>query len=158
MPGVILLLLVMFVSLTISGCGTTKQVVRFPDQSKVVEAEGHARIYVIGMPIFMQPASHLATLTIVADQEWVGDIVGHSYLCWERAPGTLTIAGRRLPGNVVTLAVEKGRIYYIIAHIHPGFDATSIAPGGGHIRVDFEIVDDQEGKKALRESEPPEQR
>lgn len=157
MIRVILLQLAIIVALSISGCGTSKQMVHFPDQSKLIEAEGKARIYVIGRPLFMQPASHSATLTIVADQGWIGDIVGHSYLCWEREPGTLTIVGRRLSGNVITLAVEKGRVYYILAHIRPGFDATSFSPGGGHIIVNFEIVDNKEGEDALRESKPPEE-
>lgn len=158
MHRVIFLQLAITVALLISGCGTSKQIVHFPDQGKLVEEESKARVYVIGRPLFMQPASHSVTLTIVADQEWIGDIVGHSYLCWEREPGILTIASRRLSGNVVTLAVEKGKVYYILAHVHPGFDATSIAPGGGHIIVNFEIVDNKEGEEALRKSKPPEQR
>jgi hypothetical protein len=159
MHRAIFLQLAITLALLISGCGSTsKQIMHFPDQGKLVEAEGKARVYVIGRPLFMQPTSHSVTLTIVADKEWIGDIVGHSYLCWEREPGMLTIASRRLSGNVVTLAVEKNKVYYILANIHPGFDATSFVPGGGRIIVNFEIVDNKVGEEALRKSKPPEQR
>ena len=105
--------IILLLMLCSAGCGTFKQVVYFPDQSKFVEEEGKGRIYVIGNPLFMNMASYIVTLTVVADQKWIGDIVGHSYLCWEREPGITIIRGRQLESNIVNLTVESGKAYYV---------------------------------------------
>jgi len=146
-----------FILTCITGCGTTRQMVHFPDQSKVVEDQGKARIYVIGSPLFMNLASNNVTLTVVADKEWIGDIVGHSYLCWEHEPGIVTISGRRLRSNIVNINLESGKTYYVIAHIGPDFkNASFLIPGGGEIIVRLEQVSEENGRVELLKCEPPE--
>jgi hypothetical protein len=134
-----------------TGCGTTKQAVYFPDQNKLVEEQGKGRIYVIGSPLLGYMASYTITTTILANKKWIGDIVGHSYLCWEQEPGVAVISGRRIKSNIVDFNVVSGQAYFVIAHIVP------INFLNGTMSVRFEIVSEEDGKKALLDAKPPEQ-
>jgi hypothetical protein len=130
------------------GCASSQQVVIFPDQSKLVEDQTKARIYVLG-----NPALNLRLvgnrLVIVADQEWIGDIVKTSYLCWEREPGIARIRTRIFEGGDIKFTVEKGKTYYIRAD-------TFVASEGGGISSKLEQVEEAEGKKILLNAKPPE--
>jgi hypothetical protein len=137
-------------SVCIAGCGgTTQQVIRYPDQTRIVEEQSKGRIYVIGSPTVMNLASNFVTVTIVADQEWVGDIVGRSYLCWEREPGIATINTRRIASDPLRLSIESGKVYYIAAYIRPVF-------GSDNLRVRLEQLEEKEGKEQLLKSAAPE--
>jgi hypothetical protein len=110
------------------------------------------RIYVIGSPLFGYMVSYTITTTIIANKKWIGDIVGHSYLCWEQEPGVAAISAKRIISNVVNFNVVSGHTYFVIANIVP----TNILNGTMSVR--FEIVSEEAGKKALLDAKPPEQR
>jgi len=149
--------IVLIVLTCIPGCATTKQVVAFPDQSKIVEDQGKARIYVIGSPFFMNIVSHNTAVAVVADNIWVGDIVGHSYLCWEREAGMVTIVGRRLKSNRVYFNIERGKVYYVLLNIFPFWAGPlDLHPGGGELHAKLELVDEKTGQSALLKCKPPE--
>lgn len=151
--------LIVFVTMILAGCSTTKQVVRFPDQSRIVEEQGKGRIYVIGNPLFMNIASNTTKLSVVADQEWVGDIVGNSYLCWEREPGFVTIVARPIKSDSLKFMVESGKVYYISAHVAPGWTPVNLVnPASGELIIKLKQVDEIKGKELLSKSKPPDDR
>lgn len=151
----------LIMSLCIAGCGgTTQQMVHLPDQSKYIEVEDKGRIYVIGSPFSFNMVSHSTTVSVIADDKHIGYIAGHRYLCWEREPGISNISGQVYTSkSVVSLFVESGKVYYILAHIGPDWKTINpLIPGSGEMSVRLEIVNDEEGKKALFDYKPPEQR
>jgi hypothetical protein len=143
----------------VSGCATSRQVVPFPVQNIRVESPDKGRIYIIGHPAVMNLTSHNVRVTVVADTKWIGDIVGHTYLCWEREPGVAEISGRRIKTNDIHLTVERGKVYYVILHIYPAIENVfQLHPGGGSIHAEFERVGEEQGKEALADSKPAEQK
>ncbi|QWV94483.1 hypothetical protein KP004_04665 [Geomonas oryzisoli] len=145
-------------SLLSCGCGTTKQMVHFPEQSKHVEESGKGRIYLIGKPFLLNIASHGTTVSVIADDTHIGYIAGHRYLCWERVPGISTItAYADQSKSTVDLKVDAGAVYYVIAHVSPDWSpADFLLSGGGKIAVTLEIVDNEKGRKSLLDAKPPE--
>jgi hypothetical protein len=152
-------LLVVFL---LTACGTTNQFVRVPDQSGVVDDQGKGRIYVIGRPFSINIMSHNVNMRVTDDGELIGGIVGRGYLCWERAPGIATIASAAVSspyGSVITLTIERGKVHYVLAHIGPKWSAGMfLVPGGGDLAVRLEVVTEDQGKRALAGSKPPEQK
>jgi len=162
----IALLVVLTGLIILAGCGTTQQMAHFPDQDKLVEEQGKGRIYVIGSPFVMNLASHYAAISVIADEKLVGYIDGHSYLCWEREtgvtsilvfPGYMTIPGHPVRKNVISLNVESGQVYFILAHIGPDWETVNFfMPGSGELAVRLEVVNAEIGREKLLKSEPPE--
>ena len=145
-------------SLLLSGCGTTQQKVHFPEQGKYVEEEGKGRIYIIGSPFSFNLVSRSTTVSVVADDKHIGYIAGHRYLCWEREPGLSTIAAYVYKSkSVVSLNIESGKVYYILAHVGPDLGTINpLVPGSGEMAVVLEAVNEEKGKEALFETKPPE--
>jgi hypothetical protein len=119
-----------------TGCASTAQFVRLPEQSVKVEDRTLARIYVVRPTILGG-----ITSGSVSDGETVVGVLGpRSFLCWEREPGALEIvwnAEHRGWGetDVITrlsLNVEAGRVYYV--KVTPGgpshMNLTQIYPEG----------------------------
>ena len=146
----------------LTACGTTSQLVRWPDQSRVVDDQGKGRIYVIGQPFAINIMSHNTNMRVFDGGELIGGIVGRGYLCWERPPGIATIASEAAAspyGSVITLTIERGKVHYVLAHIGPKWSAGMfLVPGGGHLAVRLEVVTEDQGKTALAGSKPPEQK
>jgi len=146
----------------LTACGTTSQLVRWPDQSRVVDDQGKGRIYVIGRPFAINIPSHNVNMRVTDDGERIGSIVGRGYLCWERAPGIAMIASEPASspyGSVITLPVERGKAHYVFAHIGPKWSVwVFLVPGGGDLAVRLEVVTEDRGKAALARSNPPEQK
>jgi len=148
--------------LLITGCGTTNQYVRVPNQSRVVDDQGKGRIYVIGQPFAINIPSHNVNMRVTDDGERIGSIVGRGYLCWERAPGIAMIASEPASspyGSVITLTIESGKVHYVLAHIGPKWSVWAfLVPGGGDLAARLEVVTEDRGKAALARSNPPEQK
>ena len=146
----------------LTACGTTSQLVRWPDQSRVVDDQGKGRIYVIGQPFAINIPSRNVKMRVTDDGERIGSIVGRGYLCWERAPGIAMIASEPASspyGSVITLPVERGKAHYVFAHIGPKWSVwVFLVPGGGDLAVRLEVVTEDRGKAALARSNPPEQK
>jgi len=124
------------------GCASNQQFVRFPDQSKVVEDPSKGRIYV------MRPASIGAAISmdVSDDGRTVGSTGPSSYLCWERPPGKAVISAKSENTTAIGVDVEAGKVNYVFLHVRMGW---MIA------RNKLEIVSEEEGKKILRECDPP---
>ena len=146
----------------LTACGTTSQLVRWPDQSRVVDDQGKGRIYVIGRPFAINIPSHNVNMRVTDDGERIGSIVGRGYLCWERAPGIAMIASEPASspyGSVITLTIESGKVHYVLAHIGPKWSVWAfLVPGGGDLAARLEVVTEDQGKTALAGSKPPEQK
>jgi len=146
----------------LTACGTTGQFVRVPDQSRVVDDQGKGRIYVIGRPSSINIPSHNVSMRVTDDGELIRSIVGRGYLCRERAPGIATITSEPASspyGSAVTLTIESGKVHYVLAHIGPKWSAWMfLVPGGGDLAVRLEVVTEDQGKRALAGSKPPEQK
>ena len=146
----------------LTACGTTSQLVRWPDQSRVVDDQGKGRIYVIGRPFAINIPSHNVSMRVTDDGELIGSIVGRGYLCWERPPGIAMITSEPASspyGSVITLPVERGKAHYVFAHIGPKWSVwVFLVPGGGDLAVRLEVVTEDRGKAALARSNPPEQK
>lgn len=136
-----LLLLPFFVLLCV-GCASTKQLVHFPDQFKDVEDASKGRIYV------MRPASFGGGISI--DVENDGRIIGttgpHGFLCWEREPGETVISSQAENTSKLNVNVQAGKVNYVYQSIRMG---VFIA------RNRLVIVSEDEGKKLLRDCNPP---
>jgi len=156
--------------LLITGCGTTNQYVRVPNQSRVVDDQGKGRIYVIGQPFAINIMSHNTNMRVTDGGELIGSIVGRGYLCWERAPGIATITSEAASspyGSVITLPVERGKAHYVFAHIGPKWSAWMflmflvpewLRAHDLDLAVRLEVVTEDRGKAALARSNPPEQK
>jgi len=124
------------------GCASNQQFVHFPDQSKVVEDPSKGRIYV------MRPASigGAISMDVSDDGRIVGSTGPSSYLCWERPPGNTVISAKSENTSAVGVDVEAGKVNYIFLHVRMGWVMA---------RNKLEIVSEEEGKKVLKECDPP---
>lgn len=125
-----------------TGCASTQQFVHFPDQTKIVEDPTKGRIYV------MRPATVGAAISMdVAD---AGKIIGstgpHGFLCWEREPGDAIISSKAENTSAVKVSVEAGKVNYVFQHMEFGWISA---------RNRLDIVSEDEGKKVLKECNPP---
>lgn len=150
-------LIVLILALALPACGTTQQTIRFPDQSKYVEEQGKGRIYLIGRPFPFNLGCHYITVSVIADGQHVGLISGDGYLCWEREPGNSVVAAYVDQNqSTVSLSIESGKAYYVIAHVSPAWETVNVlVPGSGKAAVKLEVVNEGEGKKALLKCKAP---
>jgi len=133
---------ILLIPLLLSGCASSDQYVRFPDQSKTVEDPHKARIYVIrpgltGIGIFSD---------ISDDGEAIGCTARGGFLCWERAPGKTTIIGKTDNTSFITVNVRAGEVAYILQTLHFGWIETDNR---------LEQVSEPEAKEALKKCNPP---
>jgi hypothetical protein len=134
--------LIFLIPLLLSGCASSDQYVHFPDQNKIVEDPGKGRIYVIrpkltGLGIFSD---------ITDDGQPVGCTARQGFLCWERVPGSATIAAKTDNTNSLTLDVQAGEVYYILQTLHFGWIETDNT---------LELIDEQKAKDVLKKCKPP---
>jgi hypothetical protein len=136
------LLFLPIVAFLFTGCSSTQQFVRFPDQSKIVEDSTKGRIYV------MRPATVGAAISmdVADDGKIVGSTGSHGFLCWEREPGDVVISSKAENTSAVKVIVEAGKVNYIFQHMELGWVSA---------RNRLDIISEDEGKKILKECNPP---
>jgi hypothetical protein len=137
-----LLLFLFAIPLLLTGCASTQQFVRFPDQTKVVEDPSKGRIYV------MRPATVGCgiSMEVADDGRIVGSTGSHGFLCWEREPGDAVVSSKAENTSAVKLNVQAGKVNYIFQHMAMGWVIA---------RNRLDIVSEDEGKKVLKECNPP---
>lgn len=128
----------------ITGCASTKQYVRFPNQNKAIENPTMARIYVA------RPTSFGGAISMkVSDGDTViGKTGPKGYLCWERVPGKITIKGKSENSCQLTLDTEQGESYYVQQHVRFGFFVA---------RNKLSLLSEREGKEKVSKCKPPKQ-
>ena len=107
-----LLLSLVPVLLLFAGCSTSsRQFVAYPDQEKVVEDAGKARIY-----IFRKEDSYRGQypVLVVEGEKEIGELGTGGWLCWERAPGVRQVRlvlrrGGLEPKNWAGYSTAEGR-------------------------------------------------
>jgi hypothetical protein len=129
-------------TLFLAGCATTRQSVPIPNQTKMVENPGLARIYVVRPTGFGSAIS----MRIIDNGKYIGNTGPKGYLCWERQPGSAEISSKAENTSTVTLNAESGEVYYICQHIQLGVVAA---------RNKLEIVSKEQGQKYLKKCKPP---
>ena len=136
------LLFLSLMPILLTGCVSSLQSVHFPDQAKVVENPSQGRIYVI------RPG--LTGLGIATEIRDNGTIVGnngpHGFLCWERAPGSVTITSTAENVSVIQVTVQAGQVSYIVEKLNFGWISTVN-------RLD--VVSEEQAAVALKKCEPP---
>lgn len=136
------LLFVLAIPILLTGCASTVQPVRFPDQAKVVEDPRKGRIYVIRPGL-----TGLGISTEVRDNgRLVGSTGPHGFVCWERAPGEAVISATAEDTSEIRVAVKPGQVVYIIEKLDFGWISTTS-------RLD--LVSETEAAAALKKCKPP---
>lgn len=130
------------VSLFWAGCSSTQQFVTFPNQAKVVEDPTKGRIYV------MRPATVGAAISmdVADDGKIIGSTGPHGFLCWEREPGDVVISSKAENTSAVKVSVQPDKATYIFQHMELGWISA---------RNRLDVVTEVEGKKILKECNPP---
>ena len=126
----------------VTGCASTRQVVRLPDQSKTIEDPSKARIYVLrttslgcGVSMKVTDTGHL-----------VGKTGAKGFLCWERPPGNILIKSKAENTCTLPLRTEAGSVYYVHQQVRMGIL---------YARNKLLLLPEQEGKKKLSKCNPP---
>jgi hypothetical protein len=133
----------MIAAVFLVGCASAVQFVRMPDQTKTVEDPAKGRIYV------MRPSSFggAVGMSVSDSGNPIGSTGPGKFLCWEREPGDAVVASTSENTSRVSLAVRPGSVYYILQHIRWGMWMA---------RTDLEVVDEERGKKDLKDCRPAE--
>jgi len=98
------------------GCSSTWQYVKAPDQRLKVADASKARIYLIRP----DSGSKLASTRITDNGTLIGNTGPHSYLCWERKPGTMKVMSVSADETATQLNVEAGGVYYVVQRVDVG--------------------------------------
>jgi hypothetical protein len=123
--------------LLFSGCSTSVQYVKFPDQSNRLTDPSKGRIYLI-----RSTNDESRTHVDVLDGRWlVGSTKPMSYLCWERKPGQTILLSSSSGEYELPLTVNAGQVYYIVQHV---------GSGRFFARTSLEIVPDEQGQAAMK--------
>ncbi len=157
MNGFLKLLFGLLASVLLSGCVSQhQQLVHFPSQDKPIEDPEKGRIYVMRQPWLWNIASHMALVTVRDGDLVIGSIAGHrGFLCWEREPGQARVSCIGDNGGVI-VAVEKGKVYYMLQHVEPVWQTINPAlPGSGEMATRLELVNEEKGRKELSKCVPP---
>jgi hypothetical protein len=77
----------------------------------------------------------------------IGSTGAQGFLCWEREPGDTVISSKSENTSAVRVSVEPGQVYYIFQHLEIGWVMA---------RNELELVNEADGKKALKKCDPPE--
>ena len=125
-----------------TGCASTRQFVRLPDQSKTVEDTSKARIYVVRPSVLGAAIS----MKVTDGEQEIGKTGGKGYLCWERMPGETTLKSKAENTATLPLKTEAGTVYYVQQQIRMGVLKA---------RNKLSILEEQDGKEALTKCNPP---
>jgi hypothetical protein len=140
-----------------SGCESTEQMVRIPDQTRGIQEPGYARIYL------MRPDSLVDgkyAMPVNANNHGIGYLGGGGYLCWECPAEKVEIRVMNLKvveqfhfdrviggvsGTSEWLSLEPGKTYYLRYKIKMRW---GLAEG------ELLLLNEQEGKAELQKCEP----
>lgn len=104
-------------ALLLTGCSSTWQYVKSPDQSMNVADTSKARIYLI-----RPDSGGKMTSTRISDNGvLIGNTGPRSYLCWEREPGTMKVTSVSAGEATTELTVAAGKVYYILQLVDAGW-------------------------------------
>lgn len=139
--AMIVLALAAVVSST-TGCATTRQMVKMPDQSQRIQNAEMARIYLVrptavGGAIAMEVQDGATT---------IGTTGGKGFLCWERAPGPTSLSSKAENTDTLPLTLEKNNVYYVRQGIRVGWMMA---------RCKLILLTEDEGKEDLKSCKPP---
>src|ERR1043165_2088737 len=112
----ILLTLCSAYAILLSGCSSTWQYVKSPDQKLRVADSTKARIYLIRP----DSGNKMVSTRITDNGTLIGNTGPHSYLCWERKPGTMKITSISADETASELTVAPGGVYFILQHVDSG--------------------------------------
>ena len=134
--------LLIAVAALVSGCASTRQYVKFPDQSVGLEDQAKARIYVA------RPTSFGGGVKMkVSDGDiLIGETGPKGYLCWERNPGEMILTGKAENSDIEKISIQQGYVYYFEQKVKMGFLMA---------RNDIKQVEGEEGRKIVAKCKPP---
>ena len=127
-------------------CSRTTQRIPLADQTKRIEDELKARVYVV------RPYNYVGCAVgyrILEDRKYIGELGAGGYLCWETTPGNITLTSDTR-GNLggamwnMDLKLEPGVVYYLQAHIV----AEKV----------LEVLDPTVGERLLKKCQPPQKK
>jgi hypothetical protein len=131
--------------LMLTGCSSTWQYVKLPDQTRKVEDASRGRIYVIRS----SEAGAQAHVDILDGNHIVGSTGPRGYLSWEKEPGETVILSSSKGDSRLTLKVAAGEVYYVLQQV---------GPGRFYAKSSLEVVSSEQGQAALANSRSPEVR
>lgn len=126
----------------VSGCASTRQYVKFPDQSVDLEDPAKARIYVARPTSFGGAVS----MTVSDGDIVIGKTGPKGYLCWERNPGEMTLTGKAENADLEKMSIQQGYVYYFEQKVKMGILMA---------RNDIIQVEGEEGRKIVSKCKPP---
>ena len=126
----------------VSGCASTQQYVRFPDQSKTVEDVNKARVYVVRPSV----VGGAISMKVSDGDTLIGKTGPKGYLCWERNPGSMELKGKCENTSCLTVQVEQGKVYHVKQSPRMGFFIA---------RNKLEQVSAKEGRELVGKCKPP---
>ena len=126
-----------------TGCASTRQFAAFPDQSKAIENPSKARIYVVRPTNFGSAVG----MKVFDGEKLIGKTGPKGYLCWERAPGNVSITGKSENKSTVQFSATAGQTYYLQQHVRFGIF---------YARNKMSRLHPGEGKEKLQQCSPPE--
>jgi hypothetical protein len=100
----------------LSGCSSTWQYVKAPNQGLKVADSSKARIYLIRP----DSGSKMASTRISDNGVLIGNTGRGGYLCWEREPGKVRITSVSAGEAAADLTVAPGGVYYVVQHVDTG--------------------------------------
>lgn len=128
-------------ALLVTGCASSVQYVKMPDQTKTNEDPTKGRIYVL------RPSSFGGAVGMnVADGTTpIGNTGPGGYLCWEREPGDVIVSSNGENTSQVSLPVRPSSVHYILQNIRMGIWMA---------RTDLEVIDEAKAQKELKHCKP----
>lgn len=135
-------LFLIVVASIISGCASTRQYVKFPDQSVDLEDPAKARIYVARPTAF----GGAVTMKVSDGDVLIGQTGPKGYLCWERNPGEMTLIGKAENADIEKISIQQGYVYYFEQKVKMGFLMA---------RNDIKQVEGEAGRKIVAKCKPP---
>lgn len=125
----------------LTGCASSWQYVKAPDQQLKSANASKARIYVIRA----DPGSKMASARINDNGTLIGNTGPRGYLCWEREPGTVKLTSVSVGRVATEMTVAAGGVYYVRQTVDPGFV---------YGKSSLTIVSEKEGLALLKSCKP----
>lgn len=135
-------ILILFLNILFISCASTKQFKKFPDDESL--KENMARIYLVRPGNFGGFVKFNVFLDSTDNQ--VGIVGPNGYLCFDTPTGEHKIIVKAETERFFTINAQTDKVYYL--RLIPTM-------GLSHSRVNFEILDDVEGKKVINKLKPP---
>ncbi len=134
--------LLIAVAALVSGCASTRQYVKFPDQSVGLEDPAKARIYVARPTVFGGAIS----MKVSDGDILIGKTGPKGYLCWERNPGEMILTGKAENSDIEKISIQQGYVYYFEQKVRMGILMA---------RNDIQQVEGDKGREIVSKCKPP---